>query len=91
MVNNENFNQPRKIPPPPPPRPFVNQNKPMEEKQQPVVMPQQQKTQMLQQKEAKPVAVKEPLSDQSKGILFGLLGAFCLICGIALVVAQFLL
>ena len=44
----------------------------------------------------KPVKVKakkerEPLSDQSKTILFGLLGAFCLIAGIILIALMFII
>lgn len=41
--------------------------------------------------EEKPEKKKEPLTDQSKGILFGLLGGFFSLAGIAMVILMFIL
>ena len=39
----------------------------------------------------KPKKQREPLSNQSKGILYGLLGGFCLLGGIALLITMIIL
>ncbi len=60
--------------------------------QRPIIQtPQQADEEKVKEGKVKQKKAREPLNDQSKGILYGLLGGFCLLGGIALIITMIIL